>query len=360
MNTMQRFPFYIRAPFILVGIYVLVSMLSIAQAIILPVMYATIIAILISPAVDFLERKKVNRAIAIAGVLVIALLIIAAFLGWVFSQAGLLSDALPLLTDKFQEFISQLVKWASGYFNIRVREINEWLTREKFNLLNNGIGIGSTFSTMTGMLATVFLTPVYIFMILYYQPHLIRFTHLLFGTDHDKNVTEILVETKAIVQNYLVGLFIEFVIIAMLNSVGLLLLGIEYAILLGIIGALLNVIPYLGGLTAVALYMVIALVTMSPVYVLYVMGLYAVIQFVDNNYIVPKIIGSKVKLNAFISILAVISGAALWGIPGMFLSIPATAVFKLIFDRVESMKAWGFLLGDTMPPMIKIMKPGKG
>jgi len=180
--------------------------------------------------------------------------------------------------------------------------------------------------------------------------------HELFGTHNDKSVTEILMETKVIVQSYLVGLFMEFVIIATLNSIGLLVLGMDYAILLGVIGALLNVIPYLGGLIAVGLYVMVALITKSPVYVFYIMGLYALIQFVDNNYIVPKIIGSKVKLNALVSILAVICGAALWGIPGMFLSIPATAVIKLILDRVDSLRPWGLLLGDTMPPLIKIKK----
>ena len=124
--------------------------------------------------------------------------------------------------------------------------------------------------------------------------------------------------------------------------------------LLGVIGAFLNIIPYLGGIIGVVLFMAIALLTKSPVYVLYVALLYSVIQLIDNNYIVPKIVGSKVKLNALISIVAVIAGAALWGIPGMFLSIPMLAVIKLILDRIESMKAWGFLLGDTMPPIIKL------
>lgn len=357
MNAIIKFPFYAKVVTILVGVYVLITMLYIAQEVILPVLYATILAILISPVVQFLERRKLNRAVAILSVLIIALLIVAASIAWAISQAGLLSDALPILTDKFQDMVSQFVKWASKYFNIRAREINEWIAQEKSNVLDsNGLGLGSTFSRLTAALATVFLTPVYIFMILYYQPHLIKFMHELFGTHNDKSVTEILMETKVIVQSYLVGLFMEFVIIATLNSIGLLVLGMDYAILLGVIGALLNVIPYLGGLIAVGLYVMVALITKSPVYVFYIMGLYALIQFVDNNYIVPKIIGSKVKLNALVSILAVICGAALWGIPGMFLSIPATAVIKLILDRVDSLRPWGLLLGDTMPPLIKIKK----
>jgi len=96
--------------------------------------------------------------------------------------------------------------------------------------------------------------------------------------------------------------------------------------------------------------MMIALVTKeSSLYILYVLILYTVIQFIDNNYIVPKIIGSKVKINALVAIIAVICGGALWGIAGMFLSLPLIAIAKLIFDRIEPLKPWGFLLGDTMP-----------
>jgi predicted PurR-regulated permease PerM len=153
----------------------------------------------------------------------------------------------------------------------------------------------------------------------------------------------------------LVGLVIEFVIVAILNSIVLLLLGIDYAILLGIIGALLNVIPYIGGLVGVAIPMMIALVTKeSSWYALYVLIGYYIIQLIDNNYLVPYIVASKVKINALFSVIVVIAGNALWGVPGMFLSIPLLAIVKLIFDHIEPLKPWGFLLGDTMPPILKI------
>jgi predicted PurR-regulated permease PerM len=183
---------------------------------------------------------------------------------------------------------------------------------------------------------------------------LVRFVHRLFGAGNNERVSEMLFETKSIIQGYLVGLFTQFAIVAILNSIGLLVIGIEYAILLGITGALLNIIPYIGGLMSVSMFVIFTLITKSPVYLLYVIGLYILIQFIDNNFVVPKVIGSKVKLNALVSIIAVISGAALWGIHGMFLSIPLIAILKLVLDRTESLHAWGFLMGDTMPPIIKI------
>jgi predicted PurR-regulated permease PerM len=355
MNTALRLPYYAKASLLLIGLYAFISMLSIGQDIILPLIYAAIIASAISPVVNYLAGKKINRTVSIALVLILVLLMVSGLIALLSSQASLLSEAWPQLVIKFQALFKQTIAWVSGYFNISARQINAWVADTKGDLLNNsGTAIGVTISTMGGVLATVLLTPVYIFMILFYQSHLIEFIHKVCGDTNENRVSEILVETRTIIQSYLVGLFAEFSIIATLNTLGLLLLGIDYPILLGIVSALLNVIPYLGGIIGVVLFMMIALVTKSPEYVLYVVGLYTLIQLIDNNYIVPKIVGSKVKLNALVSIIVVIAGAALWGIPGMFLSIPLTAILKLLFDRIEPLKPWGFLLGDTTAPMINL------
>ena len=350
----MKLPFYAKISLLLIGLYVLISMLHIAQDIILPIVYSIIIAISISPTVNFLINKKINRAVAITSVLSLTILIIVAIIALISAQASLLSRAMPQMTLKFQALFNDILHFISTYFNIEETKINDWINNGKAELINNsGSAIGSTLTTVGGFLSVVLLTPVYIFMLLLYQQHLVVFMHKLFGGDNNVDVGKILTETKTIVQSYLVGLFLEFAIVATLNSICLMVLGIEYAILFGILGAALNVIPYVGGLITILLFMLIAFVTKSPIYALYVLGLYSVIQFVDNNYIVPKIIGSKVKLNALVCLVAVILGAALWGVPGMFLAIPLTAILKLIFDHIDSLKTWGFLLGDTTPPLIK-------
>ncbi len=352
---MLKIPFYAKASLLLVGLYVFFSILFIAQGIILPLIYAFIIASAISPGVVFLTNKKVNRTIAIALVLVSVIMILGVLVAFLSSQVSLLSDAWPQLVEKFQSLFKQSIKGFSTYFNISIQKINAWVADTRADVVDNsGTVIGLTLTTMGGVFATLLLTPVYIFMILTYQPHLIQFVHKICGDNNENRVSEILVETRMIIQSYLVGLFAEFGIIAVLNSIGLLVLGIDYAILLGIVGALLNVVPYIGGIIGVVMFMIVALVTKSPEYMLYVIGLYTLIQLIDNNYIVPKIVGSKVKLNALVSILVVIGGAALWGIPGMFLAIPLTAILKLIFDRIDLLKPWGFLLGDTTTSLLKV------
>ena len=146
---------------------------------------------------------------------------------------------------------------------------------------------------------------------------------------------------------------------AILDTVVLLILGIEYAVVIGILGALLNLIPYIGGLVAVAIPMMIALVTKDSAWsALYVLILYYIVQLIDNNYFVPKIVASKVRINALVSIVAVLAGGALWGVSGMFLSIPLIAIIKVVCDQIEPLKPFSLLLGDTMP-VIGIFKNKK-
>jgi predicted PurR-regulated permease PerM len=325
-------------------------MLYLAQGIILPLIYAIIIATLLSPAVDFLVRKKLNRIVSILIVFTIALLILSGLIALIASQASMISRAWPKLIDKFTDLLAQAVTWSSACFHISTDRINEWLANTKAELTkNSSAAIGTTLVTMSGIVQATILTPVYVLMVLFYHPHLLAFAHQIFGADNDEKVSEILLQTKTIIKSYLIGLFIEFIIIAILNSIGLLALRIDYAVMLGIIGAALNVIPIIGGVICILLFVIVALVTKSAIYMVYVVIVYAVIQFIDDHYIFPKIVGAKVKLNLLISVITVIVGDALWGIPGMFLAIPLTAIVKLVLDHIEPLKPWGFLLGDTVP-----------
>jgi predicted PurR-regulated permease PerM len=266
------------------------------------------------------------------------------------AQIMQLSDSIPRLTHNFRLLLSQTVAWASDNFNISPRKINLWIAEKNTEFLkDSGSMIGQTLINTGSALIVLVLMPVYIFMILFYKSLLLEFMHKIFSTDRHGDVREVLTATKRIVQSYLVGLLLEALIVAILNSASLLILGIDYAILLGTIGAILNVIPYLGGIIAVSLPMLIALATKSPAYALLVLAAYVLIQFIDNNYIIPKVVSSKVQINALVSIVVVLAGGALWGIPGMFLSIPLTAVIKVIFDHVEGLKPLGFLLGNITP-----------
>ena len=351
-------PFYAKAGIFFVGLSALLTILYVAQGIIVPLIFAFVIAILLNPVVRFFVRLKINRVIAIFLTLLLTILIIVAFCMLIYTQAKSFSDSWPILVNKFTSLVNQSINYISDYLNIRPRLIRAWITKSQLELINiNSALIGQTILSVGIGLMILILVPVYVFIILFYQPLLLEFIHRLFKEIHQDQVTEIVTQTKSVIQHYLAGLVIEAIIVGILNAVGLYIIGIDYAILLGVIGALLNVIPFLGGIISVGLFMIVGLVTKSSGwFVLYILGIHAFIQLVDNNYIVPKIVASKVKINALFSIIVVLVGNALWGISGMFLSIPLLAIVKVIFDHIESLKPWGFLLGDTMPKMIK-MKP---
>lgn len=348
MKSTVELPYFVKIVLLLVGLYLAIHGLFILKQLLLPIVYAVLLTILISPVVHLLVKWKINRTVAVALVMIVFLVLTATIMVLLFTQVSRLQESWPQLMVKFNELIEKVIIKISTVLNISIPEVEKWISKEMSQILqNSGGAIGVTIISVGNLITTAILTPVYTFMILNYEPHLVAFIHKLFGILHEKNVTEILSSVKSIIRKYVVGLSAEIAIVATLNATGLLIIGLDYAILLGTLGAFLNVIPYFGGLVAVTIFVVVALLTKAPIYMLYVIGLYTLIQFIDNNFLVPKVVGGNVKLNPLICILAVIVGATLWGIPGMFLSIPLAAIMKLIFDRIESLQPWGFLMGAT-------------
>jgi predicted PurR-regulated permease PerM len=349
MDTSFKMPFYAKAALIFISLFAFVYTLHIGQDIIIPIVFATIIAILLNPLVNYLILKKANKLIAISLAVTLAILMVAGLLYIVSSQITMFSETYPELKVKFNTTSTELVHWISQKFNIRQFRINAWMKETQSDAISN-YEFGEKITEIWGMVMMIMLLPVYLFMILYYKPLLLEFIRKLFSEQHHVAVVQILTNSKKIIQTYLVGLFFEMIIVAILNSAGLLLLGIDYAIILGISGAILNIIPYIGGIIGIALPMVIAFATKdSSSYAVLVLIVYLIIQFIDNNYIVPKIVAARVQINALISVIVVLIGGAIWGIPGMFLSIPLTAILKVIFDNIDSLKPLGFLLGNIVP-----------
>lgn len=350
MNNM-KVPFYAKATIIIIGLFAFVNVLYITQDIIVPILGSAIIAIVLSPLVDFLVSKKLNTILSISIVITLACITVIMCVLLLSSQISVFTESFPLLIDKFYAAIDNTTAWVAVNFNISSKNINAFIKDTKGEILNNSRSfIGTTLTSMGSMLFTLLLVPVYVFMILYYKPLILEFIRDVFGESNHHEVNQILTATKKIVQRYLIALLLEAAVIAVLNSLGLLIIGIDYAIILGIIGAVLNAIPYIGGIIATALPIMIAIATKDSLsYALYILIAYIIIQFIDNNYVLPKLVASRVKINALISIVAVIIGGQMWGITGMFLSIPLTAIIKVICDNVQVLKPWGALLGDTLP-----------
>jgi predicted PurR-regulated permease PerM len=208
----------------------------------------------------------------------------------------------------------------------------------------------------------VILIAIYSFLILFYR-HLIRkFIFDLFKKAGDTEISAVLNESKGIVQKYMMGLIIEMGIVAILNTGILLVIGIKYAIFLGIFSAILNIIPYVGILSGIVFTALVTLTTSSHLSdIVWIIVGFEVIHFIDANFLMPRIVGSKVKINALVTILGVVIGGSLVGLPGIFLALPVIAILKIIFDRIDELKPWGMLMGDdtTSPNNIGLMKKVK-
>ncbi len=346
-SPVKQYPFYLKSTVIIFGLVLLCFALFNLKGILAPLAFSLIIAILLNPLVSKLQRKGVHKILAIALSLLLALVIVGGILFFISNQLMNFGENLPQLKIKFNEHLSQMQQWVAANFKFSIQKQQQAID----DMLDSGKSLlGGALGGALGTLGLIFLVPIYVFMILFYKTLILNFFHEVFAEENTQKVSEVLTETKSAIQSYMVGLLLEALVVAVMNSVALLLLGVDYAILLGVIGALLNMLPYIGGIVAIALPVIIASVTKDGFTTqLGVIGAYAVIQFIDNNFLVPFLVSSRVKINAFFSIIIVLLGGALWGVAGMFLSIPFLAILKIIFDRLPEMKPWGKLLGDTVP-----------
>ncbi len=343
----SQYPFYIKSTVILFGLVLITYILINMRDILLPLSFALIISILLNPLVNKLRKRKVPHILAIVVSILLAAMIIWMIFYFLSTQLAGFSDQFPALQKKLSDLLLQVKQWVQQSFGITVEKqvqlINEALNSSK------GM-VGQTLGTALGILSVLLLIPVYLFLFLFYKELILNFLYQVFARKDSEQVADILGQSKVAVQSYMVGLLLEALIVAALNSAALLILGVKYAILLGVLGAILNILPYIGGLIAIALPLLMATVTTNGFSTqLGIIIAYLIIQFIDNNFLVPRIVSSKVQINALISILAVLAGGALWGVAGMFLSIPVTGILKIIFDRVEELKPWGKLLGDETP-----------
>jgi predicted PurR-regulated permease PerM len=343
----KEYPFYLKTTVILFGLILLVYVFAQLEDILVPLAFAAFLSILLNPLANRFETRGIPKIYAICLAMLIAFIVVAAVFYFLSTQIIQFGDSLPMLKQKFAEMAVDLKNWIADKFGLAVKKQDQMI---KDALSNSQAMVGQTVGSLFGTLAVILLLPVYIFLMLLYKTLILNFFYEVFSEENQKKVSDVLKETKAAIQSYIVGLLIEMMIVAAMNSAALLLLGVKYGVLIGCIGAILNLIPYLGGIVAIALPVLMATVTKDGYSTqLLVILAYAVIQFIDNNILVPRIVSSKVQINALVSIIVVLLGNALWGVAGMFLSIPFIAVLKIIFDRIEDLKPWGKILGDNIP-----------
>jgi predicted PurR-regulated permease PerM len=350
MQITNRSPLYVQLGFKFLVVFFLGYFIYIAQDILVPLAFAMLLAVLLLPLVNFFENRNIPRVLSIAISLFITAIFISGIIYFLSTQIANFVDDIPSIKKHLNDHWITTQKWIKEKMHISFREQNEYFNDAAEKITGTkGEAISDTFFSITEVLMLLILLPIYTFLILYYRDLIRKFMYAVFRKEYSDRVGLVIRQSKLMINSYMTGLMIEMGIVAVCNSIGLMMLGIKYALFFGVLAAVLNIIPYIGMFTATLFTVLVTLTTSSNTGdIVWVIVIMYGIHILDVNILMPKIIASRLRINALISILGVITGGALTGISGLFLSVPAVAMIKIICDQVDGLQPWGILLGDDI------------
>lgn len=347
----QQFPLTVRRSIELLGLVLLALVIIQLQDIIMPILMALVASIALLPIYRFLVRKKVPNSIAISLTILLMIVVLTFIVAIITAQLIPLIDNFSVIKQNVLNHIHIISEWLSNKTGISSVQQTQIIKQQTNTFLDSaGIYINDAMGSISTLFIFFGLFPIYTFLIFYYKNLLRKFLLLWFQKDENIQVSETLKSIESIIQSYIVGLLIQVTYMTILLGCTLLLFGIDYAILIAVIFAMLNLIPYVGALIGNVIGVLLTLSSspdLDPVFT--VLIIITVVQLLDNNILMPYIVGSKIRINAIASLVGVFIGGVLAGIGGMFLSLPLMAVFKIIFDHTEQFKKWGVLFGDDTP-----------
>lgn len=345
---MKKLPVYLKAVVILFGLTNFFFILSVAASFLIPLAIAGLLSLLLKPACDRLEAWKFPRGAAILLCLFLVVALLGGAIVLIVNQFLQFGTEIPAIADKLGDYAGQLQDMIEDRFDISAKNQTGYLE----NMLENALQSGGALLTATAtgtlsFLTSAFLIVLYTFFMLYYRSFFNQVLYQAFAHEQHQTVAAIIERVQGVIQNYIAGVFTVVLILTVLNTTGLALIGINYAFFFGAIAGLLNILPFIGVFIGSSLPVLYAFVSKDSLwYPLGVLILFNVIQALESSVFTPNIVGSRVSLNPFAAILALIIGGQLWGPVGMILFIPFTAVAKVICDEVPALRPLGTLLGD--------------
>lgn len=339
-----------RIAYFLVIATILTYVLVVGKGFLVPLVYAMLLAFMLKPVCDGVENIIPKRGLAI---IVAMILIVLPLIGIVtlfsLQLRNVFEDFQPIV-DGLLSAVQRIIDWANVTFDANIRDASTWISDNLMGALAAPFSIlADSLSSSSLLLANVILTVIYTFFFLLYRTAIKNFVLGQFDWRSRKKASEVLYDVQHVVQRYLYGLFLVIIILAILNSLGLYLIGIDYAFFWGVLAACLAIIPYIGTTLGGTLPFLYAFATseslLTPISVII---LYVTIQSVEGNYITPKIVGGSVHLNPLAAIISLILGGILWGVSGLILALPIVAVLKITMDNIDSLRPVGLLLSDDL------------
>lgn len=355
MNIRSReieLPAYAKLICVLLSLVVIVYGLHVLQGLLIPLVFAILFAVLLFPLANRLEKWRVPRVLAIVLCLVLTLGVLTALFWGISVQISSFSEVIPKFVEKGTAYINSLRTFADEKLNIdrqrQVSEIQKYLNQA---LAEGGTILTTTLLATTSIITNLFLILLFAFFFLLYRDFFRSFFYKVFEDTRRSKIDDVLSRIYEVVKDYLAGLVLVILIIGTLMTVGLLILGVDYAVFFGFFGACLVLIPYFGISMGSLLPAAYTLVTQdNPIKALGVIGVFLFVQTLEGNFITPYIVGSKVSINPLAAIVVLILWENVWGLPGLVLALPMTAILKVVFDSVDALKPYGFLIGEAEKP----------
>jgi predicted PurR-regulated permease PerM len=318
-----------------------------ARTLLYPIVLAVLFSYLLYPVGRWLEKRGCHRILANC-IIIFGCLTIIVGVGFVlYREAGLLISSLPGLRDHAQRNIHAITESISSSVGLSTAEFRTWANAQLHDLSENGnLFLDIIFPSTVGTLMALALVPVYIFLFLYYRNKLYNFLSMIWPAQKRRWLHHTIEEVSLVTRRYMSGVFTVVAILCVMNSVGLYLLGVKFALLLGITAALCNFVPYFGVWIGAIFPLTMAIFTGdSPQQAIGVLVLFIIVDLIENNLLTPNITGGSVQVNPLVTIIGIIAAGMIWGMPGMFVIIPLLGILKIILDNNETTRPIGFLIG---------------
>lgn len=353
MPHSQTLPYCQKLTYQLLMILLIGIFIYLGHGIWVPIYFSILLSILLLPVTNLLERWYLPSTLANFIAVIFALAVIAGTVYFLSSQIISFLNDVPAIKEHLAEHISTLQNWIEQKLHISTAQQKVFIEDAREGVKHSrGQYIGQTFLTVSETVVLIVLVAIYSFLILCYRHLIKRFLFAIFSSRHKESLQHVLLESKGIVQKYMTGLLIEMALVATCYSAGLLLIGVKYAIFLGVFAAILNIIPYIGLFMGMAFTVLVTLGNSSSInQIIWIIVFMETIHFLDANFFMTKIVGSKVKINALMTIVGVVIGGTMIGLPGVFLALPTIAILNVIFSQIDSLKPWSILLSDDREDM---------
>ncbi|GGE22612.1 MULTISPECIES: AI-2E family transporter [Sphingobacterium] len=347
-NKQTKRPYSFELASSLMALALILALMYVTQGVLLPLIFSILISISLYPLARLFERIRLGKAFSAILAVIVAIAIISGLSWFIVYESILIGKDASAITDKVLSVLEGGQKWLENQFGIERTEVMEKLREQGEKAMENAGGmISTTFGSIGNILASAILVPLLSFFLLYYRDFFREFFFKAFKSSPQSKVNEVLNKIYEVVQSYLVGLITVMGIVAVLNTVGLMALGIDYAWFFGSLASLLMLLPYIGIAIGSILPALFALATKdSALYALGVVAWFQVVQFLEGNIITPNIVGSKVSINPLMAIIGILLGGMLFGLAGLIIALPFIATLKVIFDANPNMEAFGFLIGE--------------